>query len=74
MTGAAAILDALEGRYLKNLEAIAKALEGLRGEVAKMEDERDLLLRESAPILRRDRAAEGAGLSVSRVEQIIGGA
>jgi hypothetical protein len=69
----AQIIETLEERSVKNLEVVVGELRDLRQNVVGKERERDLLLRESAPVLRRDRAAECAELSVSRVEQIIGG-
>lgn len=65
---------AVADRYVKALEATALTLKNLRGRVGEAEDERDRLLRESAPVLRREKAAEITGLSTSRIGQIIGGA
>lgn len=74
MTTPAQIIETLEERSVKNLEVVVGELSDLRQNVVGKERERDLLLRESAPVLRRERAAACADLSVSRVEQIIGGA
>lgn len=70
----AAMLEALESRSLQNLTVVAEDLDSLRADVVAKERERDRLLRESAPVLRREKAAVAARLSLSRVEQIIGGA
>lgn len=68
------VIDALESRYRGMLEAAAAEVGSRRRAVEDKERERDRLIIDSAPILRRETAARSAGLSVSRVEQIIGGA
>lgn len=73
MTDPATVVETLVRRYLQHLEATALALANHRVQVEQTERERDRLLRESAPVLRRDKAATASHLSVSRVEQIIGG-
>jgi hypothetical protein len=80
MTGTATMVkeveatrDALAARYATSLRATALKLKTLRGNVSEAEGERDRLLRESAPVLRRSAAAEAADLSVQRVDQILGG-
>jgi hypothetical protein len=64
----AAVID----RYENSLRAAALKLKRLRGNVGETEEERDRLLRESALILRREQAADCAGVSLSRVDQIRG--
>jgi hypothetical protein len=66
--------QALVDRYANSLRAAALTLKNLRGNVAEVEQDRDRLLRESAPVLRREQAADFASVSLSRVDQIIGGA
>jgi hypothetical protein len=65
--------DALVDRYGNSLRAAALKLKTLRGNVEETVEERDRLLRESAPVLQRAQAAEFAGVSLSRVDQILGG-
>jgi len=64
---------ALVDRYSTSLRATALKLKTLRGSVDETEEERDRLLRESATVLRRAEAARCADLSLSRVDQVIGG-
>jgi hypothetical protein len=71
MSSPATIIETLESRYAENIRVVASELDDLREEIAIKEGQRDLLIRESAPVLRRAKAAEVADLSVSRVEQII---
>ena len=72
MASPAEIIETLEARYEQHLRAVSITLATLRDQEGKVEAERDLLLRESAPVLRRDKAAAAAGLSLPRVQQIIG--
>jgi len=65
--------NALVDRYSNALRAAALKLKTLRGNVEETEEERDRLLRESVTVLRRAEAAECADLSLSRVDQVIGG-
>jgi hypothetical protein len=65
--------EALTDRYSRALSATAMRLTNLRATVRSAEEERDRLLMESAPVLRRGEAATAAGVSLSRVEQILGG-
>ena len=81
MTSTAAMVNELEStkatladRFATSLRATALKIANHRGFVAEAEDERDRLLRESATVLTRSEAAGFAGVSVSRVDQIRGGA
>lgn len=65
--------DALATRFVTSLRATAMKLDNLRGDVQDATDERDRLLRESAPVLRRDQAAEAAGISVGRLYKVLEG-
>lgn len=80
MTSTASMVEEMEAtravlvdRYTTEIRATALTLKNLRGQAGETEGERDRLLRESAPVLRRSEAAAAAGLSVTRVDQIIGG-
>lgn len=63
----------LEERIVSELTGVVDRLDWLRGEVADEEKERDLQIRQLVKVTTRDRAAECARLSRSRVEQILGG-
>jgi len=67
------IIEKLESRYASLIEAAAEEVSSRRRAVEETERDRDQLIAESAPVLRRATAARCARLSVSRVEQIIGG-
>lgn len=73
MASPAAMIETLESRYAHRLRVVAEELDQLKKRHKAKEQERDNLLRESAPVMRRARAAEIVDLSPGRVEQIVGG-
>lgn len=74
MSSPAVVIETLESRYVSLIEAAADEIDRRRQGVEEKERDRDQLIIESAPVLRRATAARCARLSVSRIEQIIGGA